>query len=135
MKLVTIPSIIVAAILGVATWDFSHLASPSEKERDDLTHVREELQVQVKNLDQEKATLSNRLELQVANVSKAKEQEIDRLKATYDTLMADMKAEIEQGQMTITKLADRLPVGSDGYHGAPRRAPICPAVPKEVTWR
>lgn len=110
MKLVTILSIIVAVILGVTTWYFSQLSSRFEKERDDLKNAREELQVQVKNLDQEKATLANRLELQIANVSKAKEQEIDRLKATYDTLMADMKAEVEQGQVTITKLADRLSV-------------------------
>ena len=110
MKLVTILSIIVAVILGVTTWYFSQLASRFEKERNDLTNVRDELQVKVKNLDQEKATLANRLELQIANVSKAKEQEIDRLKATYDTLMADMKAEVEQGQVTITKLADRLSV-------------------------
>jgi chemotaxis protein MotB len=110
MKLATILSIVVAVILGLATWYFSQLASRFEKERDDLTNVREELQVRVKNLDQEKATLANRLELQLANVSKVKEQEIDRLKATYDTLMADMKAEIEQGQVTITKLADRLSV-------------------------
>jgi chemotaxis protein MotB len=110
MKIVTILSIIVAVILGVTTWYFSQLASRFEKERDEMTNVRDELQVQVKNLDQEKATLANRLELQIANVSKAKEQEIDRLKATYDTLMADMKAEVEQGQVTITKLADRLSV-------------------------
>jgi len=110
MKLATILSIVVAVILALATWYFSQLASRFEKERDDLSNAREELQVRVKNLDQEKATLANRLELQIANVSKAKEQEIDRLKATYDTLMADMKAEIEQGQVTITKLADRLSV-------------------------
>jgi chemotaxis protein MotB len=110
MKLVAILSAIAALILGVATWYFSQSASRLEKERDDLRNARDELQVRVNNLDQEKATVANRLEEQIARSSKAKEQEIDRLKATYDTLMADMKAEIEQGQVTITKLADRLSV-------------------------
>jgi chemotaxis protein MotB len=110
MKLATILSVVVALILGVATWFFSQSASRLEKDRDDQKNAREELQVRVNNLDQEKATLANRLEEQIAKSSKAKEQEIDRLKATYDTLMADMKAEIEQGQVTITKLADRLSV-------------------------
>jgi chemotaxis protein MotB len=81
-----------------------------EKERDDLKNAQDELQVRVNNLDQEKAAVANRLEEQIARSSKAKEEEIGRLKATYDTLMADMKAEIDQGQVTITKLADRLSV-------------------------
>jgi chemotaxis protein MotB len=110
MKLATILSVVVAVILGLATWYYSQLALRLEKERDDLRNMREGLQVRVKNLDQEKAILANRLEEQIASSSKAKEQEIDRLKATYDTLMADMKTEIEQGQVTITKLADRLSV-------------------------
>jgi len=36
--------------------------------------------------------------------------EAQRVQATYDTLVADLKAEIEQGQVTITQLADRLSV-------------------------
>jgi chemotaxis protein MotB len=110
MKLVAILGVVVAVILGLATWHYSQSASRFETERDSLKNAQEELQVRVKNLEQEKATLANRLEVQIASISKVKEQEIDRLKATYDTLMADMKAEVEQGQVTITKLADRLSV-------------------------
>ena len=110
MKLAAILSVIAALILGVTTWYFSQSASRLEKERDDLKNAQDELQVRVNNLDQEKAAVANRLEEQIARSSKAKEEEIGRLKATYDTLMADMKGEIEQGQVTITKLADRLSV-------------------------
>jgi chemotaxis protein MotB len=110
MKLAAILSVIAALILGVTTWYFSQSASRLEKERDDLKNAQDELQVRVNNLDQEKAAVANRLEEQIARSSKAKEEEIGRLKATYDTLMADMKAEIDQGQVTITKLADRLSV-------------------------
>ncbi len=110
MKLAAILCAIVAVILGITAWYYSQSSSALEKERDDLINAREELQVQVKNLGQDKITLENRLALQIASLSKAKQEEIDRVKATYDTLMADMKAEIEQGQVTITKLADRLSV-------------------------
>ena len=110
MKLAAISSIVVALMLGVATWFFSQSASRLGKERDDLRNSRDSLQVRVNNLDQERAAVASRLEDQIARTSKAKEEEINRVKATYDTLMADMKAEIEQGQVTITKLADRLSV-------------------------
>ena len=110
MKIVAILGIVVALILGLTTWFFWHSAAGLAKERDDMKNARDELQVRANNLEQEKAALANRLEEQIAKSSKAKEQEIDRLKATYDTLMANMKAEIDQGQVTITKLADRLSV-------------------------
>jgi chemotaxis protein MotB len=110
MKLATILSVVAALILALATWYFWQSSERVGKERDALRNAREELEVRAKNLEQEKATLANRLEEQIATLSKAKQEEIDRLKSTYDTLMADMKAEIEQGQITITKLADRLSV-------------------------
>ncbi|UCC12861.1 MAG: OmpA family protein, partial [candidate division WOR-3 bacterium] len=46
----------------------------------------------------------------IADLSVEKEQEIDRLADTYEKLVTDMQAEIEQGQVTITQLADRLSV-------------------------
>jgi chemotaxis protein MotB len=110
MKLPVILAVVAALILGAAILYFSQLASRFESERDELRNARDELQVRVDNLAQEKAAVAGRLEEQIVKSSKAKEQEIERLKATYDTLMADMKAEVEQGQVTITKLADRLSV-------------------------
>ena len=110
MKLAVILAVVVAVILGLTTWYYHQSTLRLEKERDDLRSAQEELQVRVNNLDQEKAALANRLEEQIASLSKAKAQEIDQLKATYDTLTANMKGEIEEGQVTITKLADRLSV-------------------------
>jgi chemotaxis protein MotB len=110
MKIVAILSIVLAIILGLTTWYFYQSVSRLEKERDDLKTTLDELQVRLTNLDRQRAALADRLEEQVAGISKAKEEEIDRLKSTYDTLVTNMKAEIEQGQVTITKLADRLSV-------------------------
>jgi chemotaxis protein MotB len=64
----------------------------------------------VSNLEQEKAAVANRLEAQIASSSREKQQELDGLRSTYDTLVTDLKSEIEQGQVTITKMADRLSV-------------------------
>ncbi|UCC11143.1 MAG: OmpA family protein [candidate division WOR-3 bacterium] len=50
------------------------------------------------------------LQAKIADLSVEKEQEIDRLADTYEKLVTDMQAEIEQGQVTITQLADRLSV-------------------------
>jgi chemotaxis protein MotB len=110
MKVATILSMVVAVLLAGATWYYHSSATSAQQERDDLKNAREELLVRVSNLEQEKAAVASRLETQIASLSKEKEQEIDRLRSTYDTLLTDLKSEIEQGQITITKMADRLSV-------------------------
>ncbi len=72
--------------------------------------MRGELNAKISGLEEQINLLTYELEARVAEVSQEKEDEIDRLKGTYETLMADMKEEIEQGQIKITQLADRLSV-------------------------
>jgi chemotaxis protein MotB len=110
MKVVLILVLILAVLLGAATWYYYRSASSAQSERDDLTNAREELLTRFANLEREKGELANRLDAQIASLSKEKQQELDRLRATYDTLVTDLKSEIEQGQITITKMADRLSV-------------------------
>jgi chemotaxis protein MotB len=78
----TLIIIIIALILGGATYYFYTQNEQTKKE----------------------------LRAKIADLSVEKEQEIDRLTETYDELVADMQEEIEQGQITITQLADRLSV-------------------------
>jgi chemotaxis protein MotB len=110
MKIVTILSVIAAVLLAAAVWYFYESAASAERERDGLTNAREELHARVNTLELEKAAVTNRLEEQIASSSTEKEQELDHLRSTYDTLVNDLKVEIEQGQVTITKMADRLSV-------------------------
>jgi chemotaxis protein MotB len=110
MKTAAITGAVVSLLLAVTTWYFYSASATAQKERDDLSNVREELQLRVNNLEQEKAEVTGRLEEQIASLSKAKEEELNRLRSTYDTLVTDLKTEIEQGQITITKMADRLSV-------------------------
>jgi chemotaxis protein MotB len=72
--------------------------------------MRDELMGKINNLEEQVNVLTAELEARVAEVSQEKEEEIARLKGTYETLMADMKEEIDQGQIKITQLADRLSV-------------------------
>jgi len=72
--------------------------------------MRRELAAKISGLEEQNNMLALELETRVAEVSQEKESEIDRLKGTYETLVADMKNEIDQGQIKITQLADRLSV-------------------------
>ncbi len=72
--------------------------------------TREELAAKISGLEEQKNMLALELETRVAEISQEKESEIDQLKGTYETLVADMKNEIDQGQIKITQLADRLSV-------------------------
>jgi chemotaxis protein MotB len=57
-----------------------------------------------------KTTAESELETKVDNISKEKEKEITKLKGTYDQFAAHLKKEIEQGQIKIIQLSDRLSV-------------------------
>ena len=96
---IIIVSVIALVLAGLALY----LLSVNAKTRDELTGKINDLEEQVN-------ALTTELEARVAEVSQEKEDEIARLKGTYETLMADMKEEIEQGQIKITQLADRLSV-------------------------
>lgn len=110
MKVAITVGLIIAVGLALAAWYFQRSAADARGERDDLANAREELLVQVGNLEQEKTAVANRLEAQIAGLSEEKKLELDRLRSTYDTLVTDLKGEIEQGNITITKMADRLSV-------------------------
>jgi chemotaxis protein MotB len=103
MKQAGIAAAVVAVVLAIAAYYFYSEARSAQQERDDLV-------MKVKTLEEEKAEVVNRLEEQIARFSKEKEEELNRLRSTYDTLVTDLQSEIEQGQVTITKMADRLSV-------------------------
>lgn len=99
-------------VLGLAggIYYFYDSNQKAQTEVETLRNSNEELTFKVKNLEKEKAAISNELEEKIANISKEKEEEIAKVKGTYDELVNDMKQEIEQGQIKITQLADRLSV-------------------------
>jgi chemotaxis protein MotB len=110
MKTITIVAVVLALLLGAATWYYHSAAVTAKSENDALNQSRDELLVRISNLEKEKAAIAGQLESEIVKLSKEKEDEINRLRSTYDTLVTDLKSEIEQGQISITKMADRLSV-------------------------
>jgi chemotaxis protein MotB len=90
-------------VLGGLNYYFYDLNKKSSAENTDLL-------LRIERLEREKIVITKQLEEKIATISKEREKEIDKLKNTYDMLVEDMETEIEQGQIKITKLVDRLSV-------------------------
>ena len=102
-------SILVLLLLASSIYFYTEL-SKIKKEIEPLRESNEELTFKLNVVETERDQLAEELETQIADISEQKEAEIAKLKGTYDELVADMKSEIEQGQIKITQLADRLSV-------------------------
>jgi chemotaxis protein MotB len=97
------------AALGGA--GYFYLENKHAREELDLTRdLNSELQFKVESLEGQVAQLSRQLEEEVARFSREKEAEINRLKDAQTQLVEELKGEIEQQQIKITQLADRLSV-------------------------
>ena len=75
----------------------------------DLAALREEkarAEADLKALNERLA----QLEQQTAEVSAQKDEEIRRLRGTYDDLVKDLQTEIKQGQIKVTQIRDKLSV-------------------------
>ncbi|MCK4941862.1 OmpA family protein [candidate division WOR-3 bacterium] len=75
-----------------------------------LIDTNKKLAFKADNIEGQRAAVAAELEARIAAISQEKEDEVARLKGTYDELVASMQKEIEDGQITITQLADRLSV-------------------------
>ncbi|MBI3594268.1 MAG: OmpA family protein [Nitrospirae bacterium] len=64
-------------------------------------------------LEHDLTSLNDRLsvtEKQTAEIKAQKDEEINRLKGTYDNLVKDLKGEIEKGDIKVTQIRNRLSV-------------------------
>ena len=86
-------------------WGYGEQLREQSAELDDKNH---ELALENDRLKEHVVYLTNRLEEDVAKVSREKEEEIARVKATHDEMLKTLEKEVEQGQIKITQLADRL---------------------------
>lgn len=110
MKAALILTMLVAAALAVFTLRFYDKSTAGQLRADSLAAVADSLRDEASALQTRNTELAAALDTSMTAISLAKQEEIDRLKNTYDTLVNDMKAEIAQGQIQITRLADRLSV-------------------------
>jgi len=75
----------------------------------DLVALRTEKQ----NAETQIASLNDKLaqqQQQSADIAAQKDAEIQRLKGTYESLVQDLKGEIEKGEIKVTQIRDRLTV-------------------------
>jgi len=110
MKAILALLALLAIALGVGMLFLYDRGNTELQRADSLAIVVDSLRFQATALASQNQALAAALDTQSAAISRAKEQEIERLKSTYDELVSGMQAEIQQGQIQITRLADRLSV-------------------------
>ena len=110
MKAVLVLVVLIAAALGVSTLYYHARGTTARVRADSLAGVTDSLTFQDSTLRARNTALSAALDTQMVAASRQKEAEIGQLRNTYDQLVQDMQAEIAQGQIQITRLADRLSV-------------------------
>lgn len=110
MKVIMIVLGAVALVLAGTSYYFYAAGAKARAEVKRSHDAQTDLAYKVVDLEEQKAAVSAELEAKLADVSKQKEEEIAKLRETYDQLAAGMREEIEQGQVKVTQLADRLSV-------------------------
>lgn len=85
--------------LNQANSKISTLESQNAQLLEDMESGRSKLQKSIAKLRREKQEVENQ-----------KAEEVKNLKSTYDSLMSDMKKEIDQGSIQITQLQNKLSV-------------------------
>ena len=77
-----------------------------QSKSDSLSQTIFELRKKVADLDAENA----KLKAENASLAKAKEEQVQKVSSTYESLLEKMKSEISQGQVTISELKGKLTV-------------------------
>ena len=93
---------------GVAAYLYWGYGENLRQETVQLDEKNREVALENERLKEHVSYLTGRLEEEVAKVSREKEEEIARVRATHDEMLKAMQKEVEQGQVKITQLADRL---------------------------
>ena len=78
-----------------------------------LQSQKDDLEGKKEALDRDIAALNDRIsemERQTEEIKAQKDEEINRLKGTYDNLVKDLKGEIEKGEIKVTQIRNRLSV-------------------------
>jgi chemotaxis protein MotB len=89
-----------------ASGDKEELNSILQSKSDSLSQTIFELRRKVADLDAENA----RLKSENASLVKAREEQVQKVSSTYESLLEKMKTEISMGQVTISELKGKLTV-------------------------
>lgn len=97
-----------AGLAAVAAYLYWGYAENLHQESAQLEEKNRELTLENERFKEHVGYLTGRLEEEVAKVSREKEEEMAKVRATHDEMLKAMQKEVEQGQIKITQLADRL---------------------------
>ena len=93
---------------GVAAYLYWGYGQELRQNNQELEEKYQEASLENSRLKEHVSYLTDRLDEEVAKVSREKEEEMARVRATHDEMLKAMQKEVEQGQIKITQLADRL---------------------------
>jgi chemotaxis protein MotB len=110
MKIFIIIICALVVVLAGTTFLLYNANKKTGKRLNELSGIVDNLKLRATILEGEKTAIADELADKIADISKEKEAEIARLKGTYDELVTGMKQEIAEGQIKITRMADRLSV-------------------------
>lgn len=105
-RFLSIAALLLAALAGYFAWEYLRMQESLEE----ASGRNAELMLEANRARDELKAMSQRLEQDLARASKQKEAELERLKSTHDEMVKGLQQEIEAGEVTITRLADRLSV-------------------------
>lgn len=105
-RFLVITALLLVALTGYLAWEYLRLRA----ELEEASGRNAELMLEANRAREELKSMSQRLEQDLTKVSKEKEAELERLKHTHDEMVKGLQKEIEAGEVTITRLADRLSV-------------------------
>jgi len=100
--------VLVLLLGALASWLYWNYAESLRESIVQLEERSRDNALENERLREHVGYLTQRLEEEVAKVSAQKEAEMAKMKATHDDMVNAMKKEIEQGQIKVTQLADRL---------------------------
>ncbi len=110
MKLLASIATALAIAATIAAGYFFFLLEKMKVELQTQRDYATEQEFKVRQLETRAAGLAKQLEDEIAKISKQKEEEIQRLANTQEQLVSELQTEIDQKQIEIKKLADRLSV-------------------------
>ena len=110
MKAVTIVLVILTLILTALAGYFFNLSRLARQELTTLNAKKSELTARIQSLEISVAELSKQIADTLAKSSKQKDEEIQRMNSAHEQLVNELQSEIQNKEIQITQLADRLSV-------------------------
>lgn len=102
---------LVLLLAALAAGGYFYLQHQHELEKSALLEDKiNELEYRANSLQEKNQALAKELEEEIAKISQEKEQEISNMEEAQNQLLEELKSEIEQKEIQITQLADRLSV-------------------------